>query len=211
MRFLVMSLLLGMTAQSAEVQVTVYDRAGLAGHVKTTTLRTAERILSRAGLEVQWRDGSLDSEEAALITYPESPRKGREQEASCAARRDIALEILPSAPAGLSKSVLGSAQPMARQGLNVRVFDERVRVTALAQNRPHAVVLAHVIAHEIGHVLLRTNGHGRAGLMSQVWSNHEYARMTDGLLLFETDQARAMRRVVAGEACSPIAGQTAAR
>ncbi len=65
------------------------------------------------------------------------------------------LEILKTAPPGHRTSVLGYAQPLASAGLNLRVFNDRIRWQAEARDRPYATVLAHVIAHEIGHVLLR--------------------------------------------------------
>ena len=47
-------------------------------------------------------------------------------------------------------------------GLNVRMFNDRIRWAAMRRNRSYTTVLAHVIAHEIGHVLLRTSEHSSA-------------------------------------------------
>ena len=47
---------------------------------------------------------------------------------------------------------------MATAGLNVRIFHDRGSAFA-PSSRDFPAVLAHVIAHEIGHVLLRTTGH----------------------------------------------------
>jgi hypothetical protein len=54
------------------------------------------------------------------------------------------------------------AQPLARVGLSVRIFYDHVQYAAEKNNRQDALVLAHVIAHEIGHVLLRSNAHSGA-------------------------------------------------
>ena len=64
-----------------------------------------------------------------------------------------------------------------------------------------AELLAHVIAHEIGHVLLRTFDHAKSGLMSSHWSATEYSRMSAGHLLFTREQSREMIRNLAGDGC----------
>jgi len=160
---------------------------------------------------IQLIKGDRHAEEALLITYPEPPRKGRELEAACLARRDIALEIVAEAPLGPKAAVLGTAQPLARQGLNVRVFADRIAAAADRQNRPHSSVLAHVMAHEIGHVLLRTNDHsGAYGLMAPVWTDWEYGQIGKGLMFFNRSQSQAMRVGLEGVNCGPFLSSKAA-
>ena len=150
--------------------------------------------------------GDESTDEASLILYPGTPQKGQEHAAACRARRDIALNILTSAPKGLTGSSLGMAQPLACAGLNVRVFDDRVCDAAFKWNRAHATVLAHVIAHEIGHVLLRTNAHSPRGLMAGVWGDHEYQFMARNLLRFTRDESTSMRITLSGDGCGGSEG-----
>ena len=110
----------------------------------------------------------------------------------CRARQDIALKISTN-PAGLTKGALGMAHPLAASGLNARVFDDRIRAAAARWNRPYTLVLAHAIAHEIGHVLLRSDSHAARGLMGPVWSAYEYGWMDHGLMFFTEEQSRTMR------------------
>ena len=134
----------------------------------------------------------------------EPRRGGRELELACHARRDIALGILPSA-VGIKEQVLGMAQPLSRTGLNVRIFDDHIREAAARENRTYATVLSHAMAHEIGHVLLRSNTHAAGwGLMSDVWTDHEYDRMGKEALFFTAGESRTMRATLSGAACTSV-------
>jgi hypothetical protein len=57
---------------------------------------------------------------------------------ACRARRDIALEIVGKTQSYLQDTILGVAVPLAREGLNARVFDEHVRDLAVRQSRDYA-------------------------------------------------------------------------
>jgi hypothetical protein len=59
-----------------------------------------------------------------------------------------------------------------------------------------ADVLAHVIAHEIGHLLLNWKTHSAEGIMRTEWTIVEFAAMRKRKLFFTTYEARAMRRAV---------------
>jgi hypothetical protein len=55
-----------------------------------------------------------------------------------------------------------------------------------------AVLLSHVMAHEIAHLLLGTNSRSASGIMRAHWYHQELASADKGLLLFTPDQARTM-------------------
>ena len=161
------------------------------------------RILRQAGIDGEFAAGDLAAPEASLITAPSTPRQGREREAACRARRDIALEIVATTAYVRKGTLMGMAVPLAKEGLNARVFDDHVRDTASRQNCEYTTVLAHAMAHEIGHVLLRNGAHTQRGLMPTVWTDFEYWWMARGLMLFTGDQAKAMRASLSGAGCSP--------
>ena len=60
-----------------------------------------------------------------------------------------------------------------------------------------ARVLGHVMAHELGHLLLGSNAHSRLGIMCPTWHAHELHLASRGALLFSEDQARLMRERLA--------------
>ena len=179
--------------EGVELRVTFYDNSGLGRDARTRTLAEAERILSKVGVNVVWAEGDPTNLEALLIQYPERPHAGRETDAACRARADIALELLPHAPEGLKPTVLGVAQPFATAGLNVRLFMDRIEATARSMQQSATVVGGHVLAHEIGHVFLRSHEHSKAGLMAAVWGNHEYSRMRLGMLLLSRSEGQRIR------------------
>jgi hypothetical protein len=54
--------------------------------------------------------------------------------------------------------------------------------------------LGYALAHEVGHVLLRSESHGSAGLMRGIWSRADWQCMATVGLWFTMDEASAMRR-----------------
>ena len=119
----------------------------------------------------------------------------------CGVRRDIVLKIVASSPMSLKETVLGTSSPFVAFGLNVRVFDDHIREAAFQHHLPHAIVLSYVMAHEIGHVLLRSGLHGRWGIMSSVWRDHEYEQMPLGALVFSNAEAKSMSANLRAPVC----------
>jgi len=73
-----------------------------------------------------------------------------------------------------------------------------------------AAILGHGIAHEIGHLLLGTNSHASAGLMSARWQPAELASASQGRLLFSPLESQKMQYLLAlantqGKDESPLA------
>ena len=56
-----------------------------------------------------------------------------------------------------------------------------------------ALILGHVMAHELGHLLLGTNSHSRDGLMVARWNRDDLARAARGDLLFRPEESRRMK------------------
>jgi hypothetical protein len=58
------------------------------------------------------------------------------------------------------------------------------------------VVLGRAIAHEIGHLLLGTNGHAPTGLMREIWSRETLQRGRTHDWVFTASDSQAMRDAV---------------
>ncbi len=56
------------------------------------------------------------------------------------------------------------------------------------------ILLAHAIAHEVGHLLLGTNKHAHDGVMKAQWSPDDLAGAVTNHLHFQDQQVRGMRR-----------------
>jgi hypothetical protein len=86
--------------------------------------------------------------------------------------------------------------PMSKDGERVTltvVFVDLVKEQAKFACSSVSQLLAYVIAHEIGHILLRTSGHSSIGIMRSDWNAKDLQRAAHGLLLFTPQQHEAMR------------------
>jgi hypothetical protein len=90
-----------------QLRVTVYDRSGLDGKTRAQAFAEVARLFRAAGIHVLRMDGDIHSVEGKLLTYPERPRKGREAEAACRARTDVALDLLENTPEGIKPTIVG--------------------------------------------------------------------------------------------------------
>lgn len=57
-------------------------------------------------------------------------------------------------------------------------------------------LLGHVIAHEIGHLLLGTNAHSRMGIMRSQWHDEEVRSIAMGRLLFASTQVESLKAML---------------
>ena len=64
--------------------------------------------------------------------------------------------------------------------------------------RDPALVLGTVAAHEVGHVLLRRQGHSTEGLMRASWKPDDWERAASGSLLFSPPERMAVRKRISG-------------
>jgi hypothetical protein len=184
------------------LKITIYDWANVRRAILLDAVNQLRFIFRQAGVGLEVAVGDPDSEDAAVFTYVPSPHMDRAKEAACQALRDIRVKIVGSSPSGLSHNVLGMSSPFARAGLNVRLFSDHIQQGAARHGNPYAIVLSYAMAHEIGHVLLRSGGHRARGIMSAVWTAHEYSQMDrGGVLLFTSDEVKEMLANIGGIGC----------
>lgn len=198
MRYSLFSFLLVATASAADLSLTIYNRAQLPPSDMNRTVKALRGILEAAGISVHFKFGDAEDPNREIWVYDLRP-PGTGSEAACNARPDIALAIAPSAPPSIQ--ALGMAQPYVSFGLNVRVFYDRVQEAAARANLIDSVVLAHVMAHEIGHVLLRSSLHTTEGLMRSVWTSREYLLLAQRSLNFTTKENTTMELTLSRAGC----------
>jgi hypothetical protein len=122
----------------------------------------AAGIFSGIGVHLEFRTGA--------------PRKG--EGARCPGRVVEAIEVSlePKAPSSAKPGELAYATLYKTSGVRIHVFYDRV----LAHGQPRnvtAVLLGHVFAHEITHVLRNVPGHSPSGLMKAHWEKADYDEM----------------------------------
>jgi hypothetical protein len=184
------------------LKITIYDWANIPRAILLDAVKQLRFIFRQASIGVDVAVGDPDAEDATLFTYVPWPPMGQAKEAACQALRDLRVKIAGSSPAGLNNTVLGMASPFARTGLNVRLFSDHIGQAADRHGNRYATVLAYAMAHEIGHVLLRSGGHRARGIMSAVWTSYEYSQMDrGGLLLFTGDEVKEILQNAGGSGC----------
>jgi hypothetical protein len=75
-------------------------------------------------------------------------------------------------------------------------YYDRVAELARSGSAPRSVVLGHAMAHELGHLLLKTGAHTATGIMRAVWQPEEVREAARSALNFSGHQAKQMRAEV---------------
>jgi hypothetical protein len=91
-----------------------------------------------------------------------------------------------------ASGVMGVAQ-RTPNGYIAQIFFRQVQEFAITYDVDLGTVLAHVIAHEIGHLLLPGNAHSPTGVMQPYWDRALVRDAVQGVLTFTEAQAARIR------------------
>ena len=181
----------------ASLSIVVFDYAGTPAPVMREALATAGLIFRHAGVNVTWTTRCA----ADLLRAASDPDAEGTDTFGAAFVQVLNAEMVAKhkAPVG----VLGRALPGSQVAW---VLTPRVKSTSQDQKQPFGTLLGHVIAHEIGHLLLPTGSHTRTGLMAAAMDLREMSRRG---LRFDSEHSDLIRaRLLAG---FPVARVTSAR
>ena len=197
---------LARTAQpNLRVTVFVYNYAEVGDRILSQAEAAASRIFASAEIEV------------AFLRFPPSPRRDDQEEVR--RRRlspaDLFLRIharsanlsRPESHYSLGYALIQEGQASPRiAGVLFQKVEEVVRLSVDSfslerrriglADRYVAALLGHVIAHEIGHLLLGTNEHARSGLMQARWDARARAFAMTRRLHFTDAESRKIREEV---------------
>lgn len=180
-----------MTAQPTLV-VRTYNNFGVATDDLRIARAEADAILREAGIDVIWMDCWFRDREPADA----SPRCRQPLDAN-----DLLLRLQSGNTSARPRftsmgfSLIGAGPD--RPYLST-VFPDVVQSVARGAAVDARRVLGFSIAHEIGHLLLNTTEHAKAGLMRADWSRTELHRQVAGDWHFLEGEAMKMRAAVAG-------------
>jgi hypothetical protein len=110
-------------------------------------------------------------------------------------RVSLKLDAAPASSLGLALR--------SKEGPNRLAFVLYSRIARVADrdNVDRSSVLAIVMAHEIGHLLLPDSRHSAAGLMRGVWDREDFSNAVSGVLRFSAHQADLIRAGLASGRC----------
>jgi hypothetical protein len=168
-------------ANDLRATVLLYDYVNLPADARAEAKQNASRILGQAGLAVEFIECSIGGAETG---HPDCT--------GLLAPAVFNLRIFPPRRAEYGKQ-LGYAVMAPEGGAYITMFinpaERKARVASLSEG----ALLGHVIAHEIGHLLLGPNGHSTSGIMRPTWRPLDEEWMAKGALQFDSGQARKMQ------------------
>ena len=148
------------------IDLQVENEARVPARVLETTRAEVARIFANAGLTVRW------TEIAPRFTVK------------------IVPQVLGYGRAG--SPVMGVALRRTN-GSTAQIFFKQVQDFARTYHVDLTTILAYVIAHEVGHLLLPGHGHSPSGLMRADWDNPLARDVVKGSLTFTEAQAARIR------------------
>lgn len=172
------------SAHEDAVVIRTYDASGLPEADLDAALAAAFAILEDAGVPVA-RLSCDQPDEAARLHPCRAPL----------APHELSLRLVRLPPDGIGPVTLGYSlvETPAGFGSLATVYVDRVARLAAAARVDVPTVLGRAIAHEIGHLLLGTNAHARAGVMRAVWSPEAVRASTPRDWRFTTRDTTALR------------------
>jgi hypothetical protein len=174
---------------TAAIRVRIYDTGVLPAARRTPPLAVATGILRTAGLDVLWLvcETMLAGVDVNPCLTPLHPEELVVRFAELADPTDA------SAGVQLGFSVIDTA---TRAGTFATIDVDRARRFAGDSRDEVDVVIGRAIAHEIGHLLLGTNGHAATGVMRATWSRSARQPELARDWLFTRADAMTMRETV---------------
>ena len=163
------------------VTVTLYDLVGLKPEIREGMKRETARIFLASDVKVEWVDCEIEGKPINLsaCAIPLGPRR-------------MMLQIAP----GLNKTKPKAAGWAVTQGTScvfACIHPERVKELARDAKWDLDDLLGHVVAHELGHLLLCSSAHTHAGVMRARWETEDLRGLSHAGLVFLRGQLSNVR------------------
>jgi hypothetical protein len=176
-----LAIALPMLASQPQITISLYNAARIPEQFLAEAIEQASRIFLKAGLQTRWLECSISA-------------IGIQRDADCKAPfgpSHMALRIVPGTWVN-GDATFGVAFLSAEgYGVYGDVFYGSVEKLHKDSDVNISAILGHVMAHEIGHLLLGSHAHSPAGIMLPQWHENELRSLMMGTLLFTPQQARA--------------------
>lgn len=160
-------------------QVTVYYCVGMSVEpsVEGPARDVASKMFSNIGVHINWRSGC-----------PTKPEAGA-----------VVVEFVTGTPATFKPGALAYALPY--EGVHIRILADR-----LAPYSNPRSVLAHVMAHEITHILQGEARHSEEGVMKAKWTVADFQAMSAKPLSFTAEDVELINRGMNNREAQILAG-----
>jgi DNA-binding PadR family transcriptional regulator len=133
----------------------------------------ASEIFREIGVHLIWRAGLSDCEQsigtAFQIRWAERP------------------------PQAIPAGALAASRPFDSSGNSITIYEVPLQRFLRQYGNAPEVVLAYVLAHELGHVMQGVDRHSTSGILKASWSYSEYYRMLSRGLTFTAEDVELIR------------------
>jgi hypothetical protein len=173
-------------AEPLTILLVAVDHAQVPEQVLTRAKAEAARIYRSAGIKLVWSDTLDFSVPQMILNIVSKPTGARLTIPGSLAVKAADSRVLGVAPGHKN-----------RRDLAVWAFYERILDVATILGVDPGLLLGHVIAHEMGHLLLPYDAHSQTGLMRAGWDKFQAANAVVGNLKFNPGESGLIRRSVA--------------
>jgi hypothetical protein len=163
-----------MDVRAAEVTVYVQGLSVATAPVMSRAQALANEIFAGVGVKIDWRRGQPSCSRSPI-------------------EKPIVVQLINDTPSGLKPGALAFARPY--EGVHIDVFYDRVRAATEPELTPN--VLAHVLVHEITHILQGTCRHSETGVMKARWTHTDYMEMGQKPLSFTEEDVQLIKNGLA--------------
>ncbi len=133
--------------------------------------RTAETIFQHSGLGIRWLECAAAAIHTGTLELTVNTAKpGNSQALGCATLGDSRMSVFFTPATDVS----------AGKGVRLRAGE----------------IMGHLLAHEMGHLLLRTRDHALHGIMKGPYRQQDLVRMSQGTLFFTAEETASLRSTV---------------
>jgi hypothetical protein len=155
---------------SADVTLSMTDQAVVANPIRFAALAQAARMFATIGVRLEWTTESSRNPNDKLTIQVRFLAETRRH------------------PGAMAYSTPFDPEPV------VTINYDRILLATQVSPGMRAAFLAHVLVHEIGHVLMRTDTHSSDGVMKAQWSTRDIRHLAWRPLSFQADEAQMIRQ-----------------
>jgi hypothetical protein len=174
----------GQVTDRSTVRVVLTDMVELPADALKRAKAEAAGLFERSQIDLVWIDAEMCHARCLFVRIIAKPigTKG--------VRNPFVVGVAPGTP--------------EVRGKFAWVFYDRIRAYSAELGLQASQMLGHVIAHELGHLLLPHEAHSLVGVMRPAWDRAQVNGALRGLLAFTPDEANLIRARLSASA-SPIA------
>jgi hypothetical protein len=167
---------------SVSLTVSVFNDAAAPPEVLSVAQDRAVFIMRQAGISLAWLDCGTPGKRRPnsgcdTISFPQH----------------LSVRLISQASPASPDTFGQSFQDAHGAGSYAVVYFRTLQASKAAKMVPVGELLGHVVAHELGHLLLGLHSHSATGLMSAMWQVPELYQAGHGNLFFTSEQADRMR------------------